>query len=119
MPSDPPARTPPPKPARDPRHRRLGRDEIIDMLALEGWAVDLKAGRIDIARDGAAQALDIAMAAGAGFAEPAPGRRLYDPVEIQDVLAWTVASGFDGFWKTRKAASNDAFAAETRGFAAA
>ena len=118
MPFDPPLQTaPPPRPARDPRHRRLDREAIIDMLALEGWAVDLAAGRVAVARDGAARALDIALAAGAGFAEPASGVRLFDPVEIQDALDWAGETGFDGFWTTAKAAANDAFADETRAFA--
>src|SRR5437868_6481006 len=56
--------------------------------------VDLEAGRVAAARHCAAQALDIALAAGAGFAEPAPGQHLFDPVEIQDALSWTVTSGF-------------------------
>ena len=103
-----------PGPALDARHRCVDEARIIDLLAIEGWAQEWSEGRLVDARRGAAAALDLAIAAGAGFALTASGARLFDPLEVEDALEWLAVTGRKTLWTDQTAHSRVAFIAATR-----
>ena len=109
-----PRRSPPPRPARDPRHRCVPEADILARLALDGWPGELADGRAGEARAGAARALGLALAAGAGFARDARGGRLFDFIEVEDLLEWLAETGRDPLWRDRPATARRTYVASTR-----
>ncbi len=87
-----------PAQATDPRHRRLPAATIVDILAFAGWGPQIAAGRSAEARAGGEKALALALQAGLGWADGPSGEPLYDPIEVQNCLAWAATSGGNSFW---------------------
>jgi hypothetical protein len=103
-----------PGPAFDPRHRRIREADIIRRLAFDCWLEEISDGRELEAQEGGARALAAAVAAGAGYAEPSPGCRLFDYVEVQHVLDWLALTGQNPLWSERAIRTHEAFIASTR-----
>jgi len=104
----------PPRPALDPRHRCISEADVIRRLAFSGWLEEISDGREIEAQEGGTRALAAAVAAGAGYAEPSPGCRLFDYVEVQEVLDWLAHTGQNPLWGERVIPAHEAFIASTR-----
>jgi hypothetical protein len=86
----------------------------VAFLAIEGWAADLAAGRIDEALGGARSALEMAVDAGAGYARAAGGGRLFDCAEVERFLQWREDRDATPFWRERTKQTRRALVASTR-----
>lgn len=95
-----------PRPATDPRHRRVPESLILEMLALEGWPREMADGRGAEGLAGAGRALDLAIRSGAGFADARGGGRLFDPAEVDQFLGFAMADPSETFWNGRKRIAN-------------
>jgi len=66
----------------DARRRVADEASIVDLVALYGWALELRRGERELAQREAREALDRWVAMGLPFARDADGARRFDPVEV-------------------------------------
>lgn len=112
--SSAPQKPPGPPPPADLRHRRAPEADIVDIVALEAWGVELAAGRTQEAREGAAILVDNVVDIGAGYAQDADGKRLFDPVEVNQLMGWLNTMDIDRRWAERKRITNAGVAASAQ-----
>ena len=85
----------------DARYRVVDEARIIDLIALAGWAREIRRGERDAATRGAVEALDRWIAAGLPFTQSPEGKRRFDPAEVINFMKFVGARDGDPFWEQR------------------
>ena len=85
----------------DARYRVVDEARIIDLVALAGWAREIRHGERGPPARGAVEALDRWIAAGLPFTQSREGKRRFDPAEVVNFMKFTGARDGDPFWEQR------------------
>ncbi|MBS0410294.1 MAG: transglutaminase domain-containing protein [Proteobacteria bacterium] len=101
------------------RYRTVDEARIVELLALDGWAGELRDDRGHAARLAARAALERCVATGLGFTAGEGGGRRFDPVEAVNHLAWIGLARGDPTWRAHCVATERARAWEAHGGAPA
>lgn len=66
------------------RYRVAAEADIVEMLVLQGWAIEARSGRLDDARREAASTLERWIGLGLGYERSKTGERRFDPAEVNN-----------------------------------
>jgi len=94
------------------RYRTVTERHIVDMLLVAAFVSDLEAGRRDSAVSRVRVALDSWIALGLGYRISDCGERMYDPVEVVNLMKWSGYHGLDDFWINHFVATGRSFFGE-------
>jgi hypothetical protein len=101
----------------DPARRTIDEPRIIEILLLNGWIYEMRAGARAAAEVEARAALERFVAAGLGFARSGDGVRLFDPVELSRFVRWAARERGDRIFEDRYVATGRRMICEPYGAA--